>query len=369
MKFTDWTRPVLVIAALGLVLAALFGWKHLQMRTQQSAQMQARPPLPVEATRALQESWAASLTTTGSLRAVNGIRVANEVAGIVESIEVTSGQAVEAGAVLATLNADTDRAALATLRAERKLAQRDFERLTDLLAQRAVSQADFDAATAKLEAAEARLLAQQATLDKKTIRAPFSGVAGLRLVDRGEFLETGTAIVEVVTADPIYVDFTISERALTLVHPGNTLQVEVAAFAGETYAGQVEALNASVNPDSRTLQIRGRLPTPDHRLREGMFAQVQVFSGDADPVVTVPRTAISYNTYGDFVYLIVEEGGATTVQRRQVTTGEVRDGRVAVLAGLAGGERIIATGLHRLRNDQAVTIAGAPASSDRGDSE
>ena len=351
------SRFILVAVVLALVLGGLFGWKMLQMRQQQAAMSQPPPPAKVEATTVQQERWQRSLQAIGSLRAVNAVRVANEIAGVVESIEFESGQRVAAGDLLITLNSETDQAALDTLQAEQRLAEQQFKRFADLVKQRAASQADFDEARANLDAAKARVHEQQAIMDKKSIRAPFAGVVGLRLVDLGQFLAVGTPIVQIGMLHPIYVDFTIPERDLPRLAVGDQVEVQVAAQPQQKFTGSVLALETSVNEDSRTMQIRAQLPNPDLVLRPGMFANVSVYESAYDDVLTLPRTAISYNTYGDFVY-VIEAGsdGGKVVTRRSVSTAAVKDGRVAISSGVEAGEQVVASGLLRLRNQQPVQV-------------
>jgi len=350
------SRFVAVAMLLAVVLGGLFGWKYLQIREQAAARAQPAEAALVEVVSVQAQTWPESLSAIGSLRAVNGVRVANEIAGVVEEIQFSSGQEVKEGEVLVRLNADTDRAALETLQAEERLAVQQYRRISDLIDDNAVSQSDFDSALANLEAAKARVLEQRAILSKKLIRSPFTGVVGLRLVDKGQFLPVGTDIVEVVMRDPIYVDFTVSERDLTHIEHGNRVQVRVAAYPEREFSGEVEALNTSISPESRTVQVRALLANPEALLRAGMFANVLVFSGRQRDMLTVPRTAISYNTYGDFVFVLRREGGGTVVKRQQVTTGEVRNGRVAVNEGVQAGDRVVKAGLLRLRNGQAVKV-------------
>ena len=361
MKTT--ARLIIVIVVLTLVLGSLFAWKIQQTKQQQALMSQAPPPSPVEATRVEEDAWPQSLSAIGSVRAVNGIRIANEMAGVVESIEFESGQQVNAGDLLLRLNTDTDQAALETLKAEQRLAQQQFKRYSNLIKGKTISQSAFDEAKATLEAAEARVHEQQAILNKKRIRAPFDSIIGLRLVDLGQFLEVGTPIVQLSMIDPIYVDFTIPERELPRISAGDAVEVRVTAHPGQLVSGTVLAMETSVSTESRTLAVRAELPNPEHQLRPGMFANVSTYRGQQDRVLTLPRTAISYNTYGDFVFVI--ETGADqkkTVQRRSVTTGEVRDGRVSVTSGVEKDEQVVATGLLRLRNGQAVEIVDWPKS-------
>lgn len=370
MKKTNVTRVISVIVGLAVVLGALFAWRFFQIRQQAEMMSQPPPPAEIEVVEVATRRWAQSISAIGGLRAVNGVQVANEIAGVVEALEFESGQAVEAGDVLLRIEADTDEAALETREAEARLAQRQFERVSNLIKQRAVSQSEFDEARANFEAAEARVHEQRALLSKKTIRAPFSGVLGLRRVDLGEYIAVGTPIVGINMLDPIQVDFTISESELPNVKVGDRVEVRVAAYSDEQFTGEIQAIDSSVLPESRTVRVRAQLSNPTLRLRPGMFANVRTVRDQVREVVTVPRTAISYNTYGDFVFEVVEgEGGQKTVQRVSVTTGEVRDSEVEIVEGMEAGTTVVGAGLLRLRNGQPVKIvteaaAETPAESD-----
>ncbi len=349
-------RLLIGIVVVLLVIGALFGLRYLQLQRQQEMMSQAPPPAQVQAVAVAEQRWPASLSAIGGLRAVNGVRVSNEIAGVVDAIEFESGQRVEAGDPLVHLDDETDRAALETRQAEARLASQQFERFSNLIGQDAVSRAQFDEARANREAAEARVHEQEAIVAKKTVRAPFDGVLGLRQVDLGQFIPVGTPIVEINQLDPIQVDFTIGERDLPLVEVGDPVEVRVAAYAEEVFAGEVLAIESSVRSATRTVEVRARLDNPDGRLRPGMFANVTAFRRQVRDVVTVPRTAISYNTYGDFVFALREQDGSTTVERVQVSTGEVRDGQVEIVDGLDPGTRVVAAGLLRLRAGQPVEL-------------
>lgn len=354
-------RLLIGIVIVVVLLGGLFGLRYLQMKSQQAQMSQAPPPAAVDVVEASEQRWRSALTAIGGLRAVNGVRVANEIAGVVDAIEFESGQRVEAGDVLIHLDDETDRAALETREAEAQLARQQFERFSDLIGQDAVSRAQFDEARANAQAAEARVHEQEALVAKKTIRAPFAGVLGLRQVDQGQFIPVGTPIVEINMLDPIQVDFTLGERDLPRIAVGDPVEVRVAAYPDEVFEGQVLAIESSVRPATRTIQVRARLENPDGRLRPGMFANVTTYERSDRSVVTVPRTAISYNTYGDFVFAIRDGENGRTVERVQVTTGEVRDGQVEILEGIGAGQQVVAAGLLRLRNGQSVRIADGDA--------
>jgi len=289
--------------------------------------------------------------------AINGIAAANEVPGVVETINFESGDTVSKGDILIRLDAAIDEAALRTRRAEAQLAAQEFERISDLLPKRAVSQSQYDEAKANYDAARARVNEAEAQLNKKVIRAPFDGTLGIRLIDQGEYIATGTSIVEINMLDPIYVDYTLSEKYLPDVAKEYPVTVTVAAVPGETFEGEVSAINTSVNAETRTVRIRATLDNEEGLLRPGMFATIQTGQPRENEVVTLPRTAISYNTYGNFVFVVKEnDNGERVVERRTVTTGEVRDGRTAVTSGLETGETVVAKGLLRLRAGQRVEI-------------
>jgi len=283
--------------------------------------------------------------------------VANEVPGVVENIAFESGDTVKKGDILIRLDAAIDEAALRTRRAEAQLAEQEFKRVSDLLPKRAVSQSQYDEAKANFDAARARVNEAEAQLSKKIIRAPFDGKLGLRLVDQGEYIGTGTPIVEINMLDPIYVDYTLSEKDLPMVQQGYDVVATVAAIPDSDFAGQVSAINTSVNPQTRTVRIRATLGNEENQLRPGMFATVATRQPQDQEVVTVPRTAISYNTYGDFVFVVEEnDDGELVVNRRTVQTGNTRNSRVAVLEGLKEGEQVVAKGLLRLRAGQRVEV-------------
>lgn len=355
------SRFLIVLLILGVVLGGLFGYKFYQFGQMKAMFSQPQPPAIIAATTARTDAWTPSSKAVGSITAVNGINIANEVAGVVESIHFESGDRVEKGDILVRLNADIDQAALRTRRAEASLAAQEFKRVSDLLPRRAVSQSQFDEAKANYDAAQARVVEAEATLSKKVIRAPFSGTLGLRMVDQGQYLATGSSIVEINMLDPIYVDYTLSEQDLPLVGIGYEVGVTVAALPQQAFAGQVSAINTSINPETRTVRIRATLANPENQLKPGMFATIQTRQPDDIEMVTVPLTAVSYNTYGDFVFIIEpDDNDQLVVNRRTVTTGETRGERVAVTSGLADGEQVVAKGLLRLRAGQSVAIQQEP---------
>lgn len=348
-------RLVAVLLFLGAILGGIFGWKQIQQ--QQQAAMQGPPPPPVVATaRVAAETWGPRLEAVGSLVAIQGIDVANEVPGLVREIKFESGHAVKAGEVLVQIDDAVDQADLLGLLAQRDLAQIKLKRLQSLLKDRSTSQSDYDEAKAQLDGAEAAVAAKRATIAKKRIVAPFAGRLGIRKVDLGDYLPAGSPIVPLNTLDPVYVDYSLPERELTQVSVGQAVSVTVAAYPGREFKGSISAIDSGVDVKTRNVQVRATLANADQALRPGMFAEVATLLPARDGVLTLPRTAITFAPYGSSVFLIEDKDGKPQVQRRPVTTGGAQGGRVEVLTGLADGDRVVVAGQVKLRNGQEVKI-------------
>ena len=349
-------RMLLVLLALGLVLAAMFGWKYYQSQKMAALASMPPPPATVAATEVQTETWQPYLAAVGSLVATQGIMVTTEVAGKVHAIRFESGQQVEAGTLLLEIDDNVERAELAGIVAERRLAEQQYKRREDLLDSKTISRSDVDEARLRLENAAAQLAAKRAVIAKKRITAPFSGWLGIRQVDLGEYLQPGTTIVPLDALVPIYVDYALPERHLDQISVDQAAEIEVQAFPGEVFKGHIAAVNPGIDPGTRSLQIRALLENPEARLRPGMFAEVRTVLPQRPGVLTLPQTAITYNPYGDSVFVILEGESGTSVQRRQVETGGVRNGRVEIVSGLQPGERVVLAGQVKLLNDQAVVI-------------
>ena len=348
-------RPIIIVI-LVLLVAGISGFIYWQKKQQHAAKPHGFPPMVIAATEVKQENWQPTLQSVGSLVATNGINVSTEVNGIVSEIIFTSGQPVEKGQILIKLDDSVDMAALEALRAERKLSEIKFTRAKDLLKKRVVSKSEYDEAEASFDAATARVKQQEAVIKRKVIRAPFAGLAGIRQVNLGQYVEAGNPIVSLQALDPIFVDYTLPERYLTRVKPGQVVNVELDAIPGQIFSGQVSAVNSGVDTGTRTLKVRATLANTDGVMRPGMFAEVQTITGEPQPVLTVPRTAISFNTYGNFVFVINKnEQGMLVVKRQPIETGEVREGRVEV-KGLEAATQVVRAGLVKLRDGVPVKI-------------
>ncbi len=353
-------RIIILLVVLALVVAAFIGWKIHAMHVGMQQMAAGFAPPSVSTVKAVYEDWQPQLQAVGSLRAVNGANLSSEVAGIVEDIKFESGSDVEAGAVLVQLRAEDDIAKLASLQAAAKLAQINFDRDTKQLKAQAISQAAVDADAAMLDSDKAQVNEQQAVVDKKTIRAPFSGHLGIRQVDIGQYLNPGTAIVALQQLDPIYADFTLPEQALSQLALGQKMTLKSDAQAGQDFTGKITAINSIVDEATRNISIRAALDNPDHKLLPGMFANVIVDVAQPVKHLTLPQTAVVYNTYGNTVYIVQksdEEGKPPlTVQQSVIVTGETRGDQVTVLSGIKEGDQIVTSGQVKLHSGMPVSI-------------
>ena len=298
--------------------------------------------------------WQDTVAAVGTLRAEQGTALAAEVSGIVDWIGFQSGQTVPAGTVLLRLRENDEPGKLVELQAAATLAQITHDRDLKQLRAQAVSQATLDTDVSHLRAAQAQVTEQQALIDEKIIRAPFTGQLGLRLVDLGQYLPAGTEIVTLQAVDPIYVDFYVPQQSLGALEVGQTAQMSVDAYPNHLYPAKITALNPQVDPTSRMVQLRATLANPDHKLLPGMFAAVTVAAGAIHRYITLPNAAVVYNSYGTNVFVV--QPGTATVHEVAITTGEVRGDQVAVTCGLTDGETVVTAGQIKLREGSAITI-------------
>lgn len=349
-------RLIIVLAALAVVFGGIFGWKMFVGMKMAEMFSRPRPPAVVASAKVEERSWQPYLTSVGSVLARRGVNVSGQLDGQVEKINFQSGQNVEQGQVLVQLDDSVDRAELKGLIADEQLAAVEFRRQARLIKQRSTSQADYDQAQASLNKAKALVAAQRARIEHLAVRAPFSGMLGIRQVNLGEYLKAGTPIVTLQALDPVYVDFTLPERYLPQLAVQQKIRVQVPAYPKRAFDGKITAISSKIDSATRNVQVRATLANPDQTLRPGMFAQVRVVLPARSHILTVPRTAITYNPYGDSVFVIEHKGKQLIVQRRQVNTGEVRNGRVEIVRGLKLGDEVVAAGQLKLRNGQPVKI-------------
>ena len=357
-------RMVLMLIAVAAFLAVIgtVKFRQIQAGMAMAASFQP-PPEAVTTMRAPQEEWPASLGAIGTVAAARGVTVSADLPGVVEKIAFDSGIAVRQGEVLVRLDARQERAQLAAAESQRNLTRLNLDRARGLLTDGVISQADFDRASAEHAQAAARVGEITATIDRKQIRAPFSGLLGIRQVDLGEYLAGGDPIVPLQATDPVYVNFSVPQQEVPRLRVGGEVKVTAEGLGAE-FVGRITALDSVVDPATRNVQIQATLANPTGRLRPGMFVDTQVVLGATRAVVAVPASAISYAPYGDSVFVVSELQGPKGEKYRGVTQqfvklGASRGDQVAVLSGLEAGQEIVTSGAFKLRNGAAVLVSDA----------
>ncbi len=380
-------RMFIMLLAVTVVFGAVFGmkWFGRKMMNEYTAKAPI-PPATITAAPAGTMSWDNWLEAIGSFVPVNGTDVTTEAGGIVQAIHFESGTRVEKGARLVTLDSANEAAELKRLEAQAELAETNRSRREKLFQLEAISKADYDAAVSEATAAKAGADAARARLAQKDIRAPFGGLLGIRQVNLGQFLAPGTAIVTLQSLDPINFDFSLPEQQIALVQPGLKISVKLDAYPDADFTGEIAAIEPKVDEATRNFKLRARLSNSELLLRGGQFGKVQLSLPGERTLLVVPRTAISYNSYGTSVFVVQKkpapapaeaekskdmpkdgEAGASPapgappatdleVVQRFVKTGDARGDFVAVVEGLKEGEQVATSGLLKLRNQQPVII-------------
>ena len=346
---------VLLIAGLGFVK-----FKQVQTAIQAGASFQP-PPDAVTSIVARQEQWPGTLAAIGTVEAVHGVTVSADLPGTVAKITFESGQYVHEGDVLVELDTRQERAQLAALEAQRDLAKVTYGREEQLASAGVISRSEYDQAAAQQKATEANVAETRATIERKTIRAPFSGILGIRKVNLGQYLAGGAPIVSLQSLNPVYVDFGVPQQELGRLKIGQALRVTTEQISGAVFTGRVNALDSVVDEATRNVQVQATLPSPEGRLRPGMFAQVELGVGESRNVIPLPASAISYAPYGDSVFVITDmkdpKGNAYRGVRQQFVKIEGSKGdQVAVISGLKPGDEVVTSGVFKLRNGSAVQV-------------
>jgi len=354
-------RMFLMLGVVVVLLSALGFMKFKQVQTAVQASAFQPPPEAVTSVVAKREQWPSTTAVIGTMEAVHGVMVSADLPGTVVKINFESGKAVREGDILVELDTSQERAQVASLEAQRDLAKVNYGRMQQLVKQGVISRMDYDQATAQQRQTEANVGEIRAIIQRKTIRAPFSGILGLRKVNLGQYLAAGGAVVELQSLNPIYVDFGLPQQALTTVHVGRDLRVTSEDLVGKVFKGRVNALDAVVDQTTRNVQVQATLSNPEGKLRPGMFVQVEVASGSDRPVISLPASAINYAPYGDSVFVITDlkdpKGKTYRGVRQQFVKLEgSRGDQVAVVSGINAGDEVVTSGVFKLRNGAAVQV-------------
>lgn len=355
-------RMLLMLAAMATIIGGLgfVKFQQIQMAIAQGASFQP-PPEAVTTIVAEQAEWPDTLSAIGSVAAVQGVTVSADLSGTIDRIAFVAGKAVRQGDVLVELDTRQERAQLAAADAQRDLARVNFDRMQGLLKDNVISRAEFDRATADSKQTEARVGEIRAAIDRKTIRAPFSGILGLRQVNLGQYLSSGDPIVQLQSLDPIYVNFGVPQHTTGHIHIGRDVRITSDDLAGVALRGRITAIDSAVNEETRNIQVQATLANPGGTLRPGMFVQAEVALGQGRAVVPLPATSISYAPYGDSVFIVSKikgENGATYTGVRQqfVKVDGARGDQVGVASGVKPGEEVVTSGVFKLRNGAAVVV-------------
>jgi membrane fusion protein (multidrug efflux system) len=349
------TVVLTVIGALGFVK-----FRQVQTAIAQGAAFQP-PPEAVTTIVAQQDEWPATLSAIGTLAAVQGVTVSADLPGTVDRIAFDSGRSVREGDVLAELDTRQERAQMAAIEAQRDLARLNYNRLKGLLGDRVISQAEFDKAVAEQKQTDAQVGEIHATIERKTIRAPFSGVLGIRQINRGQYLAAGDPIVPLQSLDPIYVNFGVPQQDIAQIRAGHRVRITAQDVAGLELSGRVTATDSVVDRSTRNVQVQATLANPGGKLRPGMFVQTEIVLGANHAVIALPASAISYAPFGDSVFVVTDlqgENGKSYrgVRQQFVKLGSSRGDQVAIVGGLKPGDEIVTSGVFKLRNGAAVVV-------------
>lgn len=367
-------RLILMLIVFIIFVAALGAWKFVSVK-QQIAQFKApKPPIQIAAEEAQTLAWQSRLPAIGTLTARQGIELTAEISGTVAQVLFEPGQQVSVGQKLLVMRSEVEQASLSTAQAQAALAELNFTRQQSLLQRQHISQAEFDQTRSTLKQAQAKVEELRALLDKKTINAPFSGKIGITDIDSGDYLSPGAPIATLQDLSNLYVDFTLAERYYRHLSVGERIELRVAAFEDQRFSGEITAINPQVDISTRTIKLRAKVDNPDEQLLPGMFAELEVLLPDIQQRTVIPETAVNFTLYGNSIYVIqpaadtaspsaqptdnAEDTGEPPLQveRRFVTTGERRGGKVVILEGLSTGEQVVTAGQLKLSNGSAIVI-------------
>jgi len=365
-------RMLIMLGVVLVVVLALAAYKGFTIYQQVQIFSAPQPAISVDAATATEQAWQSRLPAIGTLKAFQGVDLTVEVGGTVQRVLFSSGEQVTVQQPLIQMDSDVEQAILATAQAELGLARVEYERGSSLVKRQSISKSEFDRLAANLQKANASVAQLQAQLAKKRIVAPFAGTIGIRQVDVGDYLASGTTIATLQDLSKLFVDFFLPEQAVPKLAIDERVRFSVAAYPNEVFEGQIVAINPKVEDTTRNVQVRAMLVNPEHKLLPGMFANLEVLLPGEQQVIVLPEAAITYTLYGNSVYVISEkknEDGQVIkddkgqaelmVKRRFVETGERRAGQVVISKGLQAGEQVVSAGQLKLDDDAHVSIANA----------
>ena len=345
-----------------LFVAILAGAKALQIKAAMAeGATHAPPPSAVTTLLVAAQTWQPVLSAIGSLKAVNGVTVSTDLAGIVSEIAFKSGAEVKKGHLLVKLDTEQEEAQLKSAEAKRDLAKTDLARKRDLMDKKAIAVSDWDSAESELRQMEAAVKEAQAVIARKQISAPFDGFLGIRQVDLGQYVSPGTAMVALQSQDPIYVEFSLPQQHLETIAVGKKLRLHATGLADENFEGEITAIDSRFDTATRNIMIQGTIANPDRKLRPGMFVNVDVLLPQQEKVLAIPSSSIVFAPYGDSVYIVTDTTGpdhkpAKLVKQQFVKLGATHGDQVAILSGLKAGDEVVTSGVFKLHADAPVQV-------------
>jgi membrane fusion protein (multidrug efflux system) len=355
-----WTIAVVCVVA---GIAGLGAFKLLQIRAAMAGHMAfSMPPEAITTVVAQEEEWPGTLTAVGTIKPVNGLTLRADLAGNVELIGFQSGAAVRKGDLLVQQDISEEQAQLRSAQARQQFAEASLRRFKDLLDKRVSSQSDYDSTAADYLQAQAKCEEIKALIDKKTIRAPFDGMAGIRMVNDGEYLQPGQEIVPLQSMSPIYANFSLPQQNLADVHIGSTVKVTPSGMTGKAIEGRVTAVNSVIDEATRNFLVQATLENPEGFLRPGMYVGVEVVLPGTKRLLAIPATSVSYAPYGDSVFVLKEMADEKSgkkyqgVEQHFVKLGEARGDQVEIVSGIAAGDEVASSGIFKLRPKAAVQV-------------
>jgi membrane fusion protein, multidrug efflux system len=362
MQTISMSKPMKkMLLGVGILFASIFIYKAFSSMMLHHYLANQNHLVTVSATTVGFSDWDPQIKAVGSLRAIKGVNVTTSLAGMVKNIYFAPGANVKEGTVLVQLNADAELGELQSIKAQAELAKITYKRDKAQYAARAISKQTLDSDEQTLNNLEGQVAKQAAIVAKKTIRAPFTGRLGINYVNPGQYLNTGDTITSLQTLDPIYIDFYLPQQTLAELKVGLMVNLKSDSFPGKIFKGSITTINPVVDVDTRNIQVEATIANAEHLLVPGMFANIEVITGAAQRFLTLPQTAVSYNPYGDIVYLLAasedkKNKGMLIANQVFVKTGKTRGDQVQILSGIKAGDTIVTSGQLKLKNGSAVSI-------------
>ncbi|HEB55865.1 MAG TPA: efflux RND transporter periplasmic adaptor subunit [Gammaproteobacteria bacterium] len=355
-------RRLLVVLSLVIVVyGGVIGFsRYMGAKFLSAMANMPRPLVSVSVARAQTMLWPQTLSAVASLKSIQGASLSPQSAGTVTGLFFDSGDLVKKGQLLLQLNDNVARAQLASAQARLVNAGQARDRQKDLIKRHAVSQASLDKAVANFREAKAAVQQAQAVLTDLQLRAPFDGHLGIREVALGQYVAPGTSVTRIEQWNPLRVIFSLPQREITRIKIGNPVHLRVKGFGNKGFDGKVSAIDARVDPKTRDIQIEARINNPDEHLRSGMYGVAEIILKQGEQVLAVPQTAITFKSYGAYLYIIEQQQGADVALARSVKTGRQHQGYVAITQGLKTGEQVVIAGQVKLHNGAGVRIVPAP---------